>query len=195
MEFSGGNLYHVYNQGNNRIRIFYDRANYLYFLKKMRLYLLNHSELIAWCLMPNHFHWLIRVNDNYNDIISSAGNSCTKIVKPLNRNISTLLSSYTRGMNKTYGKTGSLFRGKTKAKLITGNDKFDDDYALTCFLYIHLNPFNAGLGSQLEDWEFSSFRDYIGARNGTLCNTSLGRELLALPEDAEEFSRLLLDRR
>jgi REP element-mobilizing transposase RayT len=144
--------------------------------------------------MPNHFHWLIRVNDNYDDIISSPGNSCSKIIKPLNRNISTLLSSYTRGMNKSYGKTGSLFRGKTKAKLISGHNKFDDDYALTCFLYIHLNPINAGLGNRIEEWEFSSYRDYIGARKGTLCNTMLGRELLALPEDREEF-RLLLDRR
>jgi REP element-mobilizing transposase RayT len=139
--------------------------------------------------MPNHFHWLIRLNDNYEDIITSQDNSPAKTAKPLNSGIATLLSSYTRGMNHSIGRTGSLFRGKTKAKLITVDDIFDDDYVLTCFLYIHQNPVRAGLVNRLEDWEFSSYRDYIGIRKGTLCNTKSGKELLELPENTDEFIR------
>lgn len=61
MYFESVELYHVYNQGNNRQPIFISRANYLFFLKKMRRQLLRKSHVLAYCLMPNHFHWMLYV--------------------------------------------------------------------------------------------------------------------------------------
>ena len=61
MIFESGNLYHIYNQGNNRQKIFYVRENYLFFLNKLRRHILVHSDILAWCLMPNHFHLLVYV--------------------------------------------------------------------------------------------------------------------------------------
>lgn len=52
-------LYHVYSQGNNKELIFGDRADYLLFLEKIKLFLAPESTILAYCLMPNHFHFLL----------------------------------------------------------------------------------------------------------------------------------------
>lgn len=59
--FESGNLYHIYNQGNNRQQIFYVRDNYLFFLNKLKRHVLPYSDILAWCLMSNHFHLLVYV--------------------------------------------------------------------------------------------------------------------------------------
>ncbi|MGM0622302.1 MAG: transposase, partial [Bacteroidota bacterium] len=68
------------------------------------------------------------------------------------------------------------------------------DYATACFLYIHQNPVIAGLVSKLEDWEFSSFRDYAGMRNGKLVKKELAFEFIELePEGFLEQSQLFVE--
>lgn len=62
MVFEEGHLYHLFNQGNNREQIFYSRENYLFFLNKIQQHILPHADILAWCLMPNHFHLMIYVN-------------------------------------------------------------------------------------------------------------------------------------
>ncbi len=64
MNFEKGYIYHIYNQGNNRQKIFFNRENYLFFLKKIKTYILPYSDIFAWCLMPNHFHLMVLVNDS-----------------------------------------------------------------------------------------------------------------------------------
>jgi len=102
--------------------------------------------------MPNHFHFLVFTLENHR------GND-------LNKAIGILLRSYTRAINLQENRTGSLFQQKTKAKSLTG---FPNEYPQICFDYIHQNPLKAGLVNKMEDWEFSSFRDYMGIRNGSL---------------------------
>ncbi len=63
MLFETGNLYHIYNQGNNRQQIFFSHENYIFFLKKLKKHILPHADILAWCLMPNHFHLMIYVKD------------------------------------------------------------------------------------------------------------------------------------
>ncbi len=63
MEFEKGNLYHIFNQGNNQRKIFFEHKNYLFFLEKIRTYISPYADILAWCLMPNHFHLMIRVNE------------------------------------------------------------------------------------------------------------------------------------
>jgi len=62
MQFESGHIYHIFNQGNNRQMIFFDRENYLFFLRKMRTHILPFADILAWCLMPNHFHLMVYVN-------------------------------------------------------------------------------------------------------------------------------------
>ena len=63
MIFEKGYLYHIYNQGNNKQNIFYNRDNYLFFLKKVNVHILPYADVLAWCLMPNHFHLMLLVNE------------------------------------------------------------------------------------------------------------------------------------
>jgi putative transposase len=64
MNFYPNQLFHVYNQGNNRQTIFYSDENYQYFLWKMKAYILPFADIISYCLMPTHFHWQIYVQRN-----------------------------------------------------------------------------------------------------------------------------------
>jgi hypothetical protein len=91
-----------------------------------------------------------------------------------------LLSSYAQAINKQEGRSGSLFRQKTKAKLL---DDRDEDYPITCFHYHHQNPVMAGLVYNMEDWEFSSFREYFMGGNDTLCDIELAYALLDLSRE------------
>ena len=61
MNFAEGNIYHVYNRGNNSKTVFFDHENYMFFLEKIRTHILPHADILAWCLMPNHFHLMISV--------------------------------------------------------------------------------------------------------------------------------------
>ncbi len=197
MHFEPDTIYHIYNQGNNRQPIFFKPENYLFFLQKMRKYLLPHGDLLCYCLMPNHFHWLFFVREV--SVAKSSGDSPGDFKSPgeyvpqtLNESIAILLRSYTRAINKQEGRSGALFREDTKAKdgwidgFISLEDRrtrsqFWNDFGYTCFQYIHENPVKAGLVTHAQDWLYSSAQDYAGLRKGTLCNQSLAKELLNLP--------------
>ncbi|PZF73974.1 hypothetical protein DN068_06450 [Taibaiella soli] len=62
MRFIEGELYHVYNRGNNKRQIFFKDENYIFFLKKIKESIAPNSDILCWCLMPNHFHLLLRAN-------------------------------------------------------------------------------------------------------------------------------------
>ncbi|MEO1210121.1 MAG: transposase [Cyanobacteria bacterium J06638_20] len=88
-------FYHLYNRGNNRQNVFFERENYLYFLRLVRQKLVaNGVYILAYCLMPNHYHVLI-------DLQADA----------LKQPMRSLSVAYTKAMNKRYGRVGSLFQG------------------------------------------------------------------------------------
>jgi len=62
MYFTEGNIYHLFNQGNNLEKIFFNDENKKYFLTKIRKHILPYADILAWCLMPNHFHLMLYVN-------------------------------------------------------------------------------------------------------------------------------------
>lgn len=207
-------IYHIYNQGNNKQKIFFREDNYLFFLKKMRHHLLPYADIMAWCLMPNHFHWMIYVREveacyKSGDAYTSGGATLSRTptntsggatssrtptsgeeekIIGLNHSIGILLASYTRAIQKQEGTSGSLFRDKTKAECVTKFDGItpsfynsnhgtyinipnpEKEYPQICFWYIHDNPVKAKLVSKVDDWEFSSYRDICGLRNGKLIN-------------------------
>ncbi|HEY5533931.1 MAG TPA: hypothetical protein VIL99_03165 [Ignavibacteria bacterium] len=121
-------------------------------------------------MMPNHFHFLIYTKQDLENYI-------------LNTNIGILLRSYTRAINESMERTGSLFQQKFKSKLISNVGKHYKEgfYDLNCFYYIHQNPLISGLVKKMEDWEFSSFRDYIWIRKDSLVNKELAYKILNLP--------------
>ena len=173
MEFFKNELYHIYNRGNNRQKIFFKPDNYIYFLKKVRRYLLPYCDILSYSLMPNHFHFLIHSDER--TIINKTIRFQPKNV--LSEGIRVLLSSYTQAINKQNQTSGSLFQQNTKAQPIVMGSR---NYDITVFHYIHQNPYRANLVLRMEDWEYSSFADYCGKRNGSLCNRELAIKLLGL---------------
>lgn len=150
MNFKENQIYHIYNQGNNKRQLFYSDNNYVYFLWKMKAYLLPFGEMVSWCLMPNHFHWQFYVkkvfiskdefikhkseielerrfekygvNTEFKPTVKVDNPDQTKMVS-LNDAIGILQQSYTKAINKRMGWTGSLFKGSCKAK-----DGFSQDF-------------------------------------------------------------------
>ncbi len=80
-------FYHIYNRGNNKQDIFSRRENYLYFLKKIRKHLLPHLDIVAYCLMPNHFHILAYTKSDIDH-------------EKFSEDLKIMLRSYTRAINK-----------------------------------------------------------------------------------------------
>jgi REP element-mobilizing transposase RayT len=173
MHFDPHHIYHVYNRGNDRVRIFFEPDNYLFLLKKIRNEWLDYCDPLSYCLMPNHFHLMLLAKPlGCENILIN--NSISNIQR-LSQAIGKTLSSYTQAINKKNKTRGTLFQKKTKSKCLTdlplNITEFPvTDYLKNCFHYIHNNPLEAGIVSKLEQWPYSSWMDYFGGRNGTLCN-------------------------
>src|SRR6056297_2676790 len=197
MKFEKGYIYHIYNQGNNRQKIFFNRDNYLFFLKKIQVQITPYSDILAWCLMPNHFHIIVLVNEvslPLDALTEGFAASETPGSRTLNQSIGIMLRSYTNAINKQKNTSGSLFRNSTKAECLNCpngitpsfyNTEFttqiqvdcpERQYSQVCFDYIHQNPVKAGLVKTESAWEFSSAQDYVGIRNGTLVNKAVASE-------------------
>ncbi|MCF6297871.1 MAG: hypothetical protein L3J08_07805 [Flavobacteriaceae bacterium] len=193
MEFKKGYLYHVYNQENKRQEIFFNKENYLLFLKKIETYILPYADVLSWCLMPNHFHLLILVNEIelYSDLHVVTRNYSLN-ARSLNNSIAIMLRSYTRAINHQEKRSGSLFRESTKTECVNCfkgvklsfsqsdislyNLISEKQYPQICFNYIHDNPVKAGLVRDKIDWEFSSAMDYFSLRYGGLVNKKIAKE-------------------
>ena len=190
MNFIRQNIYHIYNRGNNKQTIFFNDANYIYFLQKVRKYILPHCDILAYALMPNHFHFLLHADERTEKQLANL---------PITRNVLSegvrlLLSSYTKGINRQEDKTGNLIQQKTKSKCVYDASKSDSrGYVTTCFHYIHQNPLRAGFVDKMEDWHYSSYRDYAGLRNGTLCNRQLAHQLLDVSGDDTIRNKILTE--
>jgi putative transposase len=182
MYYEADALYHVYNRGNNGEQLFYEPGHYHHFLRLFRQHVGAHVRLLAYCLMPNHFHLLL--------LTTAAGTradaSRSSATQPMVRGLAKCLSAFAQGLNHQQRRQGALFQPKTKGKLLDGPFNAAG-YPLLCFQYIHQNPVRAGLATTLAEWPYSSYRDYAGLRSGTLCEQALGHELLALPTDQAQF--------
>ncbi len=156
--------YHIYNQGNNRERIFYSNTHYLVFLSLAKKFISPHCKLLAYCLMPNHFHFLVYATEQ-SAMIKKVGtlDSCY-----LSNGFRIVQSNYALYINKERGRTGSLFRQKAKAKCVNNDN---EDNSLAVLAYIHENPVKAGLVLRMEDWPYSSYAEYTGLRTNGICDT------------------------
>jgi len=108
-------------------------------------------NIVAYCLMPNHYHFLAQ----------------QKTHKPLTSWFGYIFNGYVQEFNKNYQRTGTLFEGRIKSKLVS-NDK----HFLKSVVYIHLNPVIAGLVENPKDWEFSNYNDWIGKTHSKLTDYS-----------------------
>ena len=163
-------------------------------MRLIKKYLVPNCDILAYCLMPNHFHLLIRPNEYSNlpyrkdiDLKNSKHLSPLVRLTRYSRGLQVLLSTYAKTMNKRYHRTGSLFTQNTRIKR-TSADSLLDNYSLWCFIYIHNNPKTAGLVTSPEQWEYSSYSDFLQYRKDSICNLDLAFKELRLT-DAELFNQ------
>ena len=164
-EYEPGGTYHLYNRGVNKRLIFKDAKDYSTFLSYLQFYLTipdlrgqspkvppsqrlknyaSEIELLAYCLMPNHFHLMLKQNSDHG----------------ISHFMSSVITKYVRYFNTRYKRIGPLFQGRYKAVRITG------EYQFTYLTkYIHRNPLALpALGDsplRLSQYKYSSYGNYL----------------------------------
>jgi putative transposase len=128
--------YHIYNRGINGINIFEKEDNKIYFLKQVSKYLSDKISIFAYCLMNNHFHLVIRLNNEEKEVTQAFSN---------------LFNSYAKAFNKQTNRTGSLFEKHFKRIKLK-----DESYLKQLIVYIHLNP-KHHFDLDFKDFKFSSY--------------------------------------
>lgn len=162
--------YHIYNHANGDDNLFREEKNYPFFLEKYHQHIDPIAETVAWCLMPNHFHLLVKIKsevevfDNLSTTSSSSkvrnfGRAKEKDEevkrKLLSKQFANFFSSYTQAFNKMYSRRGSLFIKNFKRKEVE-----DESYLQNLILYIHLNPIKHGFVSLISDWIPTSYHTF-----------------------------------
>lgn len=167
---------HVYARGHSKHKIFIDEQDYITFLKLLQRYLsaeeahdaygvsypnfYNKLELLAYCLMPNHFHLLIYQRQP----------------QAMGQFMQSVLTSYSRYFNKKYKRSGSLFESRYKASMIG-----DESYLEHVSRYIHLNP------RHWRDYEYSSLPYYLQRDEVSWIRPKRILELFETPDAYLEF--------
>jgi REP element-mobilizing transposase RayT len=172
--FIAGHYYHLYNRGNNRECIFFEADNYRYFLRGIKKYLLPVMDVIAYCLMPTHYHLLVRIQPKTSEVSgvktsevfkvkTSEVLETSEVSMKVSRAMQKLSISYTKAINKRFQRVGSLFQGAFQAKHIEHNA-----HLYNLCVYIHANPVSDGLADTPGDWPYGNYPEWIGKREGNL---------------------------
>ena len=151
--FITGEYFHIYNRSNDPLLLFREDNDFIWFLNKFKEKIkIYPASVFAYCLMPNHFHFLIRQDS----------------MKPIYRIFNDSLSSYVRHYNFKYRRKGSLLEGHLQHININ-----QDKYMVYLCQYIHFNPKKAGIVESLEDWKFSNYLECVAKRKEELFNNEL----------------------
>ena len=157
--------YHIYNRANGNENLFRNEDNYNYFLSQWAKYIEPIAETYCYCLMPNHFHFLIKIRKEqelmevFEQKLKSKNSDVPDIKSHISKQFSNLFNSYSKAYNKMYERNGSLFQRPFKSKKIVS-----DSYLTNIIFYIHHNPIHHGFTSAMEDWKHSSYPTFFTER-------------------------------
>jgi REP element-mobilizing transposase RayT len=161
--FSPNRFYHIYNHANGFEDLFKNQDNYRYFLQQWNKYVSPIAESHAYCLMPNHIHFLIKIRSeaeirsNFGlEVGGSTFGKFQTFQKFVSKQFANLFSSYTQAFNKMFSRRGSLFMPNFKRKEID-----NEDYLLSLVYYIHLNPVHHKFRTDFRDWKHSSYHALV----------------------------------
>lgn len=153
--FVYGNYYHIYNRGINSCNLFVEQGNYEYFMKLYDKYIAHIADTYAWVLMPNHFHFLVRVREKFEAaeaVLNPSGFQNPDRVNSPSLQFSKLFNSYAQAFNKRYKRHGALFERPFKRKLID-----NEPYLRHAIIYIHNNPVHHGFTESPGAYPWSSY--------------------------------------
>ena len=175
-QYVADSFYHVYGRGVSKSEIFLDDQDYSVFLNLFKRYLSplpakdnygrdypslrGQIELVAYCLMPNHFHMMVYQHDE----------------AALKKLMQGILTSYATYFNRKYKRSGPVLESRYKASRIT-----DDVYLMHISRYIHMNH------RSWKTWEWSSLHDYLGHKNSKWLQEQRALELFETREDYSNF--------
>jgi len=177
--FVPGLYYHIYNRGNNRQSIFFQPENYFYFLRNVKKYIVPLAKVAVYCLMPTHYHILLRVEPKTSEFLENSE------VSTISNAMMRLSVSYTKAINKRFSRVGSLFQGQFQAKPIETYS-----HLLNLCVYIHANPVKDGLIALPEDWIYSNYLEWLGQREGMLVDREFIQEHFGSPA---EYQTLVME--
>jgi REP element-mobilizing transposase RayT len=167
LQFAQGCCYHLYNRGANRASIFLDDADYIAFLTRLqKATLLHGATVLAYCLMPNHFHLLLRQDgeDRSGKAVQCASNG------------------YAQYFNRRHNHTGTLFQGRYQRILVA-----DDEYLRHLCRYIHTNPVKDGFALLPELWLYSNYREWLGLRTSRLFDPAFVSAMFGSPTAYQQY--------
>lgn len=198
--FENEYIYHVFNRGVEKRTIFLDRRDHTRFLQTVKYYRHTYTpvrytqlflmtkqmradvfveiersplkvEILAYCLMPNHFHFLIRQKKD----------------QGISTFVSNLSNSYARYFNQKHDRTGPLYQGRFKAVFIETEEQL-----IHVSRYIHLNPAVSSMVSRdnLANYKWSSLPDYLGKTSSNLTET---KTILSYFSEKQPYENFLLD--
>jgi putative transposase len=150
--------YHVFNRAVGKEKLFINEDNYRYFFQQFSKYISPVSDLFCYSLLPNHFHFFLRMKDariiteqmealNYRH-----GVDASFISTFLLQQFSNCFNAYTKALNKQQKRKGKLFMEPFNRKHVTNSD-----YYTKLIHYIHANPVHHGLCKKAEEWPYSSY--------------------------------------
>jgi REP element-mobilizing transposase RayT len=162
-------FYHIYNRGNDGEKLFYTEENYRYFMHKYHCLLAPFLDTYAYCLIPNHFHFLIKTRESEDDLFH------LKISHQFRR----LFQSYALSINKQEGRSGSLFR-KYFRRIHVDNML----YLRRLVFYIHFNPQKHQV---VQNFRYYPYSSYISFEKGNLDSFLDIGSVIAWFNDTEDF--------
>jgi len=157
--------YHIFNHANGFENIFTKDENYRFFLEKYHLYIRPVAETYAYCLLPNHFHLVVRIRKteaieaNFSKV-SNLGKVTDEFIS---KQFSKLFSCYTQSFNKVNNRRGSMFIKNFKRELIDHREYFE-----AAVVYTHRNPVHHGFCERYEDWSYTSYNEAKANKSDTI---------------------------
>lgn len=145
-----GFVYHIYNRGNNFQNTFFEPEDYLLFLGGAKKYLTEYCSFYAFFILPNHYHFLIHINENLENNIFS-------------RKFSNAILSYTNKINFRKNRNGSLFLSYFRRKRVDS-----EDYLKRVIFYIHYNPEKHKYIDNFKNYRYSSFNSFLSNKKTSI---------------------------
>lgn len=179
ISLSPDSYYHIFNHAIGEEILFKDDKDYCSFLDRYSRCISKVADTLAYCLMPNHFHFCLKIK-SVKSILSSVNKSQDFDVI-IHYAFANFLNGYVQAYNKRYDRMGGLFVGRFKRRELYTDDDFR---GLIC--YLHLNPVEACLVESLEKWPYSSFRHIVTPGSATQIPIWMD-ELMRIFDDIENL--------